>query len=88
MAEILLTREARLPDNVGQIPYAHTNCHAKYWDRWTNNDVQRSVRILLAAGYKGTFALEYEDGPWDGVEGSRYLFKEVMAALSAPVPVI
>jgi sugar phosphate isomerase/epimerase len=69
-------------------PYAHTNCHAKYWDRWTNNDVQRSVRIMLAAGYKGTFALEYEDGPWDGVEGSRYLFKEVMAALSTPVPVV
>ena len=34
-------------------PYAHTNCHAKYWDRWTNNDVQRAVRIMLAAGYKG-----------------------------------
>jgi sugar phosphate isomerase/epimerase len=69
-------------------PYAHTNCHAKYWDRWTTNDVQRSVRIMLAAGYKGTFALEYEDGPWDGVEGSRYLFKEVLAALSSPAPVI
>jgi sugar phosphate isomerase/epimerase len=69
-------------------PYAHTSCHAKYWDRWTNNDVQRSVRILLAAGYKGTFSLEYESGPWDGVEGSKYLFKEVMAALSSPVPVI
>ena len=64
-------------------PYAHTSCHAKYWDRWTNNDVQRSVRILLAAGYKGTFSLEYESGPWDGVEGSKYLFKEVMAALSS-----
>ncbi len=41
-------------------PYAHTNVHAKYWDRWGDkNDVQRSVRIMLAAGYKGTFALEY-----------------------------
>ena len=69
-------------------PYAHTNCHAKFWDRWKNNDVQRSVRIMLAAGYKGTFALEYEEGPWDGVEGSRYLYKEVLAALSAPAPVI
>jgi len=27
------------------------------------------------------YALEYEDGPWDGIEGSKYLFKEVMAAL-------
>ena len=26
-------------------PYAHTNVHAKYWDRWGDkNDVQRSTR--------------------------------------------
>jgi sugar phosphate isomerase/epimerase len=65
-------------------PYAHTTVHAKFWDRWTTNDVQRSTRIMLASGYQGKFALEYESGPWDGVEGVRYLFKEVMAALSAP----
>ena len=70
-------------------PYAHTNVHAKYWDRWGDkNDVQRSVRIMLAAGYKGTFALEYEDGPLNGIEGAKYLYKEVLAALSSPVPVI
>jgi sugar phosphate isomerase/epimerase len=69
-------------------PYADTSCHAKYWDRWKGNDVQRSVRIMLASGYKGVFSLEYESGPWDGVEGSKYLFKEVMTALSSPVPVI
>jgi sugar phosphate isomerase/epimerase len=69
-------------------PYAHTSSHAKYWDRWAGNDVQRSVRIMLAAGFKGVFSLEYESGPWDGVEGSKYLFKEVMAGLSSPVPVI
>ncbi len=69
-------------------PYAHTNVHAKYWDRWGDkNDVQRSVRIMLAAGYKGTFALEYEDGPLNGIEGAKYLYKEVLAALSSPVPV-
>jgi sugar phosphate isomerase/epimerase len=62
-------------------PYAHTTVHAKYWDRWTTNDIQRSTRIMLAAGFKGKFALEYESGPWDPVEGVRYLFKEVMAAL-------
>ena len=45
-------------------PYAHTNVHAKYWDRWGDkNDVQRSARIMLAGGFKGTFALEYEAGP-------------------------
>jgi sugar phosphate isomerase/epimerase len=69
-------------------PYAHTNAHAKFWDRWKNNDVQRSVRIMLAAGYKGTFALEYEEGPLDGIEGAKYLYKEVLAALSSPVPVV
>jgi sugar phosphate isomerase/epimerase len=62
-------------------PYSHTNVHAKYWNRWKGNDVRRSVRIMMDAGFKGTFALEYEDGPWDGVEGSKYLYKEVLAAL-------
>ena len=66
-------------------PYAHTNVHAKYWDRWGDkNDVQRSVRIMLAGGFKGTFALEYEEGPLNGVEGAKYLYKEVLAALSSP----
>jgi sugar phosphate isomerase/epimerase len=70
-------------------PYAHTNVHAKYWDRWGDkNDVQRSTRIMLAAGFKGTFALEYEAGPLNGIEGAKYLYREVLAALSSPVPVI
>ena len=68
-------------------PYSHTNVHAKYWDRWGDkNDVQRSVRIMLAGGFKGTFALEYEAGPLNGIEGAKYLFKEVMAALTSPIP--
>jgi sugar phosphate isomerase/epimerase len=62
-------------------PYAHTNVHAKYWNRWKNPDVQRNVKIMLNANYMGIFALEYEEGPWDGVEGSKYLYREVMAAL-------
>jgi sugar phosphate isomerase/epimerase len=62
-------------------PYAHTNVHAKYWNRWKNPDVQRNVRIMLNNGYTGIFALEYEDGPWDGLEGAKYLYREVMAAL-------
>jgi sugar phosphate isomerase/epimerase len=70
-------------------PYAHTNVHAKYWDRWGDkNDVQRSTRIMLAGGFKGTFALEYEAGPLNGIEGAKYLYREVLAALSSPVPVI
>jgi sugar phosphate isomerase/epimerase len=62
-------------------PYAHTTVHAKYWDRWKVNDIQRSTRVMIDNGFMGVFALEYEDGPWDGVEGARYLLKEVMAAL-------
>lgn len=62
-------------------PYAHTNVHAKYWNRWKNPDVQRNVRIMLNANYTGIFALEYEEGPWDGVEGAQYLYREVLAAL-------
>lgn len=70
-------------------PYSHTNAHAKYWDRWgEKNDVQRGVRIMLAGGFKGTFALEYEAGPLNGIEGAKYLYKEVLAALSAPAPVV
>jgi sugar phosphate isomerase/epimerase len=62
-------------------PYAHTNVHAKFWNRWKDNNVARSVKIMRDAGFDGTFALEYEDGPWDGVEGAKYLYKEVLAAL-------
>jgi len=70
-------------------PYAHTHAHAKYWDRWgERNDVRRATRIMLAAGFRGTFALEYEQGPWDGVEGAQYLYREVLAALTEPTPVI
>ena len=70
-------------------PYAHTNVHAKYWDRWGDrNNVQRSVRIMLASGYRGTFALEYEQGPHDGVEGAQYLYREVLAGLTTPTPAV
>jgi hypothetical protein len=50
--------------------------------------VQRSVRIMLAAGFRGTFALEYEQGPHDGVAGAKYLYDEVLAALTTPTPVV
>jgi len=62
-------------------PYAKTNVHAKYWNRWATCDVQRCVRIMESARFLGTYALEYEDGPWDRVEGAKYLYKEVLAAL-------
>jgi hypothetical protein len=36
---------------------------------------------MLNANYLGVFGLEYEGGPWDGVEGAQYLYREVLAAL-------
>jgi sugar phosphate isomerase/epimerase len=67
-------------------PYSHSNVHAKYWERWGDkNDPQRATRIMTAGGFRGTFALEYEAGPWDGVEGMRYLMREVLTALSTPI---
>lgn len=62
-------------------PYTHTTVHVKYWNRWQDVDVQRCVRIMTQHRFKGIFALEYEEGPWDGVEGARYLLKETLAAL-------
>jgi sugar phosphate isomerase/epimerase len=62
-------------------PYTHETVHAKYWDRWKDVDLGRCTRIMTRAGFRGIFALEYEDGPWDGVEGSRHLMQQVMAAL-------
>ncbi len=62
------------------MPYTHPTVPAKYWNRWDPVDVGRCVRILDKAGYKGAIALEYEDGPWDGVEGAKQLMKLVMEA--------
>ncbi|GAB4251249.1 MAG: hypothetical protein Kow00109_27010 [Acidobacteriota bacterium] len=68
------------------MPYTHHHVHAKYWDRWKTpekdwNDVARSVQILNAHKFRGTIAIEYESGPWDGVEGSKWLLEQVVAAL-------
>jgi sugar phosphate isomerase/epimerase len=68
------------------MPYVHTHIHAKYWDRWKTpekdwNDVARNVRILNSHNYRGTICIEYEHGPVDGIEGSKQLMRDVLAAL-------
>lgn len=68
------------------MPYTHHHVHAKYWDRWKTpekdwNDVARSVQILNAHKFRGTIAIEYEEGPWEGIEGSKRLMQDVLAAL-------
>jgi hypothetical protein len=40
----------------------------------------RSVRTLNAHRCTGTLALEWEDGPMDGIQGTKWLMKEVLAA--------
>ena len=37
---------------------------------------------MMDGGFEGTFALEYEQGPLNLVEGAKYLYKEVLAALT------
>ena len=63
------------------MPYTHTTVHAKYWNRWDPVDVGRCVRILKNGRYQGIIALEYEDGPWDGIEGAKKLMGMVLEAL-------
>lgn len=63
------------------MPYSHTTVHAKFWDRWDEVDIQRCVDILQQGRFQGKIALEYERGPWDGVEGARKLMDDVVAAL-------
>ena len=63
------------------MPYAHTIVHAKYWDRWENLDIERCVKILNKHNFQGKISLEYEQGPWNGIEGTRKLAEAVTAAL-------
>lgn len=63
------------------MPYARTIVHAKYWDRWADLDIERCVRILGKHNFQGKISLEYETGPWDGIEGTRRLADTVVKAL-------
>jgi len=54
--------------------------HAKRWTRFPNVDIARCVRIMTNAGYRGYFAVEFEEQS-DGVEGSKRIMEEVVAAL-------
>jgi len=63
------------------MPFAHTIVHAKYWDRWENLDIERCVRVLNRHNFQGRISLEYETGPWDGIEGTRQLADAVVKAL-------
>ncbi len=61
-------------------PYSSTMVHAKRWTRFPNVDIARCVRIMTNAGYRGYFAVEFEEQS-DGVEGSKRIMEEVLAAL-------
>lgn len=61
-------------------PLSSTMVHAKRWTRFPDIDIARCVRIMTSAGYRGTFAAEYEE-QGDGVVGSKQIMEEVLAAL-------
>jgi sugar phosphate isomerase/epimerase len=61
-------------------PLASSMVHAKRWTRFPEVDIARCVRIMTNAGYRGYFAVEYEE-QGDGVEGSKKIMEEVLAAL-------
>jgi hypothetical protein len=61
-------------------PLSSTMVHAKRWTRFPEVDIARCVRIMTNAGYRGYFAAEYEE-QGDGVEGSKKIMEEVLAAL-------
>ena len=64
-------------------PYAQTNVHAKYWNRWTpeQNDVKRSVKIMMDARLSRYLRPRIRRWTVDRIEGAKYLYKEVLAAL-------
>ena len=61
-------------------PLSSTMVHAKRWTRFPDVDIARCVRIMTTAGYRGYFAVEFEEQR-DGVEGSKQIMEEVLAAL-------
>jgi sugar phosphate isomerase/epimerase len=61
-------------------PLASSMVHAKRWTRFPDVDIARCVRIMTNAGYRGYFAVEYEE-QGDGVVGSKQIMEEVLAAL-------
>jgi hypothetical protein len=61
-------------------PLSSSMVHAKRWTRFPEVDIARCVRIMTNAGYRGYFAVEFEEQS-DGVEGSKKIMEEVLAAL-------
>jgi hypothetical protein len=62
------------------IPMAKSMCHAKRWTRFPDVDINRCVRVLNDAEYKGYISFEYEAGG-DPVEGTLKLMNDVVEAL-------
>ncbi len=62
------------------IPMTRSMCHAKRWTRFPDVDINRCVKVLNDAGYKGYISFEYEAGG-DPVEGTRKLMEDVVEAL-------
>jgi sugar phosphate isomerase/epimerase len=50
-------------------PCTHTTVHAKYWDRWPSNDVQRCVRILKRPNSRESTHSNTRPGPGTELRG-------------------
>jgi hypothetical protein len=62
------------------IPMAKSMCHAKRWTRFPNVDINRCVKVLNDAKYKGYISVEYEAGG-DPVAGTLKLMEDVVTSL-------
>jgi len=63
------------------IPMAKSMCHAKRWTRFPDVDINRCVKVLNDAKYKGYVSVEYEAGG-DPVAGTLKLMEDVVTALA------
>jgi hypothetical protein len=63
------------------IPMARSMCHAKRWTRFPDVDINRCVKVLNDAKYKGYISVEYEAGG-DPVAGTLKLMEDIVAALT------
>ena len=63
-------------------PYAHTNVHAKYWNRWKDNDVRPLGEDHDGrAASRGRSRSNTRTAHGTASKASKHLYKEVLAAL-------
>jgi hypothetical protein len=64
-------------------PYAHTNVHAKYWNRRKDNNVARSVKIMRDAGFEGNVRAVARSICFSAVTSAAPYFERAFAVAAA-----